>query len=150
MDININDYEFKYILIIFLVIICFIRTIINLFINSVKQTKISLSGIEKKEINDLENLKLYLDIPIIFIIIYLLYTITLTPSVILVLSLIIISLTVDYFTITKNIYTIVNKKYINKNIIKFINKKVKPILDIIVFFIYFFILYKIFDFKSYA
>lgn len=142
MNININDKEFKYILIIFLVIICFVRTIINLFIISVKQSEISLSGTKKNQIISLEYLKLCLDIPIILIIIYLLYSITLTPSVILVLSLIIISLTIDYITI-------VNKKYLNKNIIKFINKNVKPIVDIIVFFTYFLILYKIFDFKSY-
>jgi hypothetical protein len=133
--------ESTYILIYILASIIFIKTIINFFIENTYPTLQNLKTKDKLLIRNLEDIKTYLDIPYLIIIFYLVFNIKLNIGIKLLFLFSLISTALNYLVDKRYIYKFINKKYINENIINFLDIKVDYALDIIILIMYLYVMY---------
>lgn len=131
----------SYILIYILVFIIFIIIIINIFIETTYPTLQNINPKEKLLIQNLEDLRSYLNIPYLLIIFYLVFNVKLNFGIKILLLLSLISTALHYLVDERYIYKLVNKKYINKNFINFLDIKVDFALDIIILIMYIYVMY---------
>jgi hypothetical protein len=130
-----------YILIYIIVGIIFIKTIINFFIENKYPILQNISPKDKILIQNLQYIKSYLDIPYIVIIFYLLFNIKLNLGIKLLLLFSFLSTVLHFLLDNRYNYKFIDKKYLNENIIDFLDIKVDYTLDIIILLLYLYVLY---------
>ena len=131
----------SYILIYILASIIFIKLIINF---SIENTYPILQNIKPKDkllIKNLVDIKYYLTIPYIIIIFYLVFTKKLNFGLKLLFLFSLLSTALNYLVDKRNIYKFIDKKYINENIINFLDIKVDYTLDLILLIMYLYVMY---------
>ena len=133
--------ENSYILIYILASIIFIKLIINF---SIENTYPILQNIKPKDkllIKNLVDIKYYLTIPYIIIIFYLVFTKKLNFGLKLLFLFSLLSTALNYLVDKRNIYKFIDKKYINENIINFLDIEVDYTLDLILLMMYLYVMY---------
>jgi hypothetical protein len=130
-----------YILIYIIVGIIFIKTIINFFIEYTYPILQNVSPNDKNLIQNMEYITFYLDIPYIVIMFYLVFNIKLNLGIKILFLFSFLSTALKYFLNNKYIYKFIDKKYLNENIINFLDVKVDYTLDIIILLMYLYVLY---------
>jgi hypothetical protein len=130
-----------YILIYIIVGIIFIKTIINFFIENTYPILQNVSPKDKNLIQNLEYIKSYLDIPYIVIMFYLVFNVKLNLGIKILFLLSFLSTALKYLLDNRYIYKIIDKKYLNENVINFLDIKVDYTLDIIILLMYLYVLY---------
>jgi len=133
--------EFAYILIYILASIIFIKTIINLFIENTYPTLQNIKPKDKLLVENLENIKYYLNFPYIIIIFYLVFNIKLNFGIKLLFTFSLISIFLSYLVDKRNIYKFIDKKYINKDVITFLDIKGDYTVDLIILIMYIYVIY---------
>ena len=133
--------EFAYILIYILASIIFIKTIINIFIENTYPTLQNIKPKDKLLLQNLEDIKYYLNIPYIIIIFYLVFNKKLNFGIKLLFLFSLLSISLNYLVDNRNIYKFIDKKYINENVIKFFDIKVDYTLDLIILIMYIYVMY---------
>jgi hypothetical protein len=130
-----------YILIYILTSIIFIKIIMNFFIENTYPTLQNIKPNDKFLLLNLEDIKNYLNIPYLIIIFYLIFNTKLSFGLKLLILLSLISTALNYLVDKRYIYKFINKKYINKNIINFLDNKLDYALDIIILIMYLYVMY---------
>jgi len=133
--------NFLYIFILVLIFIVFIRTIIDLTVEYKYPTMDNVNKKDENLVSNLVFLKHILDVPYGLIIIYLLFNVTLNAKLYFVISLSILSILIDYLFDKRYIYNLVNKKYLNESVIKFIDIYLQSTLDYVTLAFYLYVLY---------
>ena len=131
----------SYILIYILASIIFIKTIINIFIENTYPTLQNIKPKDKLLLQNLEDIKYYLNIPYIIIIFYLVFNKKLNFGIKLLFLFSLLSISLNYLVDNRNIYKFIDKKYINENVIKFFDIKVDYTLDLIILIMYIYVMY---------
>ena len=132
------NYLSTYFLIYILATIIFIKTIIEIISpteNTKKQSKNYL-------INNFELIKSILNVPLILIIFYLFIYYKLNNGLKLLFLLSLLSILINYLFERKYIYKFIDKKYLNQNLINFIDIRLDLTLDVVILLIYFYVLIK--------
>ena len=131
----------SYFLIYILTSIIFIKTIINFFIENTYPILQNIKPKDKVLIHNLEAIKSYLDIPYLIIIFYLVFNKKLNIGIKLLFLFSLTSTALNYLVDKRYIYMFINKKYLNENIINFLDIKVDYALDIIILIMYLYVIY---------
>ena len=134
--------EASYILIYLVVSIIFIKIIINFSIEYTYPTLQNINPKDKQLVDNLENIRLYLDIPYLIIIFYLLFNKKINIGIKLLFLFSFLSIFLNYLVDKRYIYKLIDKKYINENIIIFLDTKVDYALNVIILLMYLYVMYR--------
>lgn len=132
------NYLSTYFLIYILATIIFIKTIIEI----ISPTENSKKKNNNYLINNFELIKSILNIPLILIIFYLCIKYKLNNGLKILFLLSLLSILINYLFERKYIYKFVDKKYLNQNLINFIDIRLDLTVDVVILLIYFYVLIK--------